>query len=653
MAHTHKSGISGWNRLAGWAAWAALLAGATGLRGADAAAGNTTGLPFAEAKITEVVNDVQVVHAADLTAQPAKADEMFVAPDLLQTGRRSRAQLTAEDGTVARVGSNSVFSFEPKSRTINLKQGSVLFNSPQGKGGGSIVTNSATATVLGTTLIVAATEDGGFKVLMLEGHGTIQLPNGQTVSLTAGQEVFVLPGLVRPDGTRGPSRVSTVVNFDLNRQNEGSDLVHGFVMVLPSLEKVKAAMDTQKQAVQAGSLMQTDKAVIGAVDENSIVVVDSSVIATAQNTNPNNPNNPNGGGQPNPAVVAALQTDYDFSMPPIPSGIIFLSPAIVFKASDLGVPNGLIPGNQISITGIIGGMLTASGSVDLSSLDGVKGGVLSMLGGTGFTFADSTLFTGLSTTRSLVIYAEDFSFETPSSPGPLTIGADFNADGGQSLLVLDSIDEVDMASVELLNPTGSVELGAVLGDINLDGVGMAAGAGHVFVGSDAGSVSIVDGTFLNANAGVVDVEAGRDVTISDSTLESTAGGTLPLGEIDVAGGGQVTVQNTAMLADIVNVAANDLVTVDNVNFSSTAQSISLQARTVNLYNVNFPGAAVVNLASGVGMLAPHPNTGASSQPGYVNFINNVNYAGQPAQKYVPVSAGGTGEFPTRINITKM
>jgi hypothetical protein len=166
-------------------------------------------------------------------------------------------------------------------------------------------------------------------------------------------------------------------------------------------------------------------------------------------------------------------------------------------------------------------------------------------------------------------------------------------------------------------------------------------------------VSITDGSFLNANGGVVDIEADQDVTVADSTLQSTAGGSLPLGEIDVEAGGQATVQDTAMLADIVNVAANDQVTMNNVSFSSTAQSISLQARTVNLYNINFPGATVVNLGSGIGLLAAHPNTGASSEPGYVNFINNVNYAGQAAQKYVPVSEGGTGQFPTRINITKM
>jgi len=76
-----------------------------------------------------------------------------------------------------------------------LKQGSVLIQLAAGSGrrdgGGRI---RRTATVAGTTIIVAATSDGGFKVLMLEGHGTVQLPDGQTVTLTAGQEVFVLPG---------------------------------------------------------------------------------------------------------------------------------------------------------------------------------------------------------------------------------------------------------------------------------------------------------------------------------------------------------------------------------------------------------------------------------------------------------------------------
>jgi len=62
--------------------------------------------------------------------------------------------LVAQDETVTRVGANTIFSFDPANRTIDLKQGSLLFHSPHGKGGGTIHTGSATASVLGTTLIV-------------------------------------------------------------------------------------------------------------------------------------------------------------------------------------------------------------------------------------------------------------------------------------------------------------------------------------------------------------------------------------------------------------------------------------------------------------------------------------------------------------------
>ncbi len=68
-----------------------------------------------------------------------------------------------------RVGANAVFSFGKDSRTLNLERGSLLLHSPTGKGGGSIVTNSATASVVGTTIIVTATSNGGFKLLVLEG----------------------------------------------------------------------------------------------------------------------------------------------------------------------------------------------------------------------------------------------------------------------------------------------------------------------------------------------------------------------------------------------------------------------------------------------------------------------------------------------------
>src|SRR5215210_8470699 len=141
---------------------------------------------LSRATITEVVKDVRVVQSAS-AQRTARVSELFAAPEVLRTGADSRAELIAADQTVTRVGANSLFSFEPGQRAINLQRGSILFNSPTGKGGGTIKTAAATASVLGTTLIVVATKNGGFKVLLLEGRGRVRTPRGETRSLNAGE----------------------------------------------------------------------------------------------------------------------------------------------------------------------------------------------------------------------------------------------------------------------------------------------------------------------------------------------------------------------------------------------------------------------------------------------------------------------------------
>src|SRR5258708_5440135 len=123
------------------------------------------------ATITEVVKDVNVISGATKAQKTARVREIFNTPDVLRTGAESRAEMVADDQTMTRVGANTLFSFEPGQREIQLQRGSVLFHSPAGKGGGTIKTAAATAAVLGTTLIVVTTRDGGFKVLVLEGRG--------------------------------------------------------------------------------------------------------------------------------------------------------------------------------------------------------------------------------------------------------------------------------------------------------------------------------------------------------------------------------------------------------------------------------------------------------------------------------------------------
>jgi hypothetical protein len=200
-----------------------------------------------ESTLVQVVNEVKVA-PPQADEKDAKANDTVRAPDKIRTGAKSRAELKAADNTLTRIGANTIFSFEQSGRVLNLEKGSVLFHSPAGRGGGTIKSAGASAAVLGTTLIVASTADGGFKCILLEGKGTITLPNGQSLKLTAGDMVYVPAG----SQTFGP-----VVKVDLGKLVEGSQLVNGFTAPLPSLGDVRNEISKQRIAIISGNYEET------------------------------------------------------------------------------------------------------------------------------------------------------------------------------------------------------------------------------------------------------------------------------------------------------------------------------------------------------------------------------------------------------------
>ena len=125
-----------------------------------------------ESQVIEAINEVTRIAMPSGEATPAAVNTRLHAPDRLQTGRASRAEMQAADGTITRLGANTLFAFDRANRSMQLERGSVLFHSPAGRGGGTIQSPSASASVLGTTIIAAATADGGFKLLVLEGRGS-------------------------------------------------------------------------------------------------------------------------------------------------------------------------------------------------------------------------------------------------------------------------------------------------------------------------------------------------------------------------------------------------------------------------------------------------------------------------------------------------
>lgn len=200
-----------------------------------------------ESTLVQVVNEVKLI-PANAAEKDARANDAVRAPDKVRTGARSRAELQAPDKTLTRLGANTVFSFEQSGRTLNLEKGSVLFHSPTGRGGGTIKSAGASAAVLGTTLIVAASADGGFKCVLLEGKGKITLPNGKSKTLEAGDMVYV---------PAGAQDFGATVKVDLGKLVAGSQLVNGFQDKLPSLAAIQNEIAKQHIAIISGDFEET------------------------------------------------------------------------------------------------------------------------------------------------------------------------------------------------------------------------------------------------------------------------------------------------------------------------------------------------------------------------------------------------------------
>jgi hypothetical protein len=203
--------------------------------------------PIQNLKFTDVVKDVKILNVATKAETTAKVGDVLVPPNVIKTGADSRAELVAEDQTVTRVGANTIFSVEANSRDVNIAKGSVLFHSPAGKGGGNIKSAGATASVLGTTLIVGANQAGGFKVMLLEGKGQVSGAGGGATRLNAGQMSFAMPG-------QAPSQP---LNFELKGQVSGSKLVGGFSKPLASIAKIEAAVNVQQTKIASGEMAST------------------------------------------------------------------------------------------------------------------------------------------------------------------------------------------------------------------------------------------------------------------------------------------------------------------------------------------------------------------------------------------------------------
>jgi hypothetical protein len=567
--------------------------------------------PFTKATFTQVVNDVSIVKTSTNQRFRAAPNVAVQAPDVVATGIQSRAELQWPDATLTRVGANTVFSFSSDDRHINIKQGSLLFHSPAGKGGGTIQTAAATAAITGTTIIISCTLDGGFKFLVLEGRGNARLPNGRRVTLKAGQLVYILAGA---------KRFSPVFNYRLLEQTGDSNLVEGFSGDLPSLEKINDAIAGQEQQIQTGTLGITGFLAGDLATETTVTVVDPNSIQ------------PRTSGSSNRFVVA-FNTDHVISTP-------LLDLAYTGPAEEALPVFSAITGYQLD-----------------EDDEGPAPGTLGF-GGRNILFTTPTVdLTDLTTPSTGFGFLATESITLPPSLTILSNGDPYNEESGIAFIS----PTIDAQSINHAN--GDIEIEAMQltvapgstlsagGDIDLEteqaltlqNVNLVCANGSPWVFS-GGNLDLIGGS-LQGNPSYyegVSAQSAYNLSVQGTLFSGSqafleAGNDLTLDAADFSG-----------IAGDFNVNAGQTATLRNLNLNSLSY-VSISARTVVVENVTFATGTPVNINCESGLWVGAASAGALPggiiNPLKANFINS-SHGGTPL-----VGSGGTGPvLGTGVNV---
>ncbi len=213
--------------------------------------------PLKSAKITQAVNEVQLFPDGS-SARAAAIGDTISGSTSVQTGRRSRTELTFTDNTVTRLGQNSVFSFRSGGRDMELSQGSILLQVPKTNGGATIRTATVTAAITGTTVMFEFSAGKWIKLITLEGTQKLFI-NGRKnpVLVPAGQMI-----IMHPDGQVVPNPVT----IDIARLLATSALggKGQFGPLSPKAEAlIQETIDQQKQEKENGNLIPTFSVITG------------------------------------------------------------------------------------------------------------------------------------------------------------------------------------------------------------------------------------------------------------------------------------------------------------------------------------------------------------------------------------------------------
>jgi hypothetical protein len=162
----------------------------------------------------------------------------------------SRAELTFTDQTLARLGANTVFSFNQGTRDMNLGDGAMLLQVQERARGAKIRTGTITAAITGTTCVVDRYANAYFKFMLFQGEARLYLAHriGESLVLHAGQMLIVNPNA---------RNLPDPVNFNLDLALKTCRLIIDYPQ-LPSWNLMVDANNRQLHERARGALIDTN-----------------------------------------------------------------------------------------------------------------------------------------------------------------------------------------------------------------------------------------------------------------------------------------------------------------------------------------------------------------------------------------------------------
>ena len=162
----------------------------------------------------------------------ARAGQILAPASLLRTEKPGRLQVQLANGRQFRLGGDAVLRLGAGG--LNLEKGQIIAWVNPGQKGGSplkIRTRVATASIVGTTVFIEATDDS-LKVFSWEGHVQVETDAGRRYDLTSGQQLSL-----DKQTWQAPRRLS---QSEAATRRQKSILLNGFATpmeTLPVIEK--------------------------------------------------------------------------------------------------------------------------------------------------------------------------------------------------------------------------------------------------------------------------------------------------------------------------------------------------------------------------------------------------------------------------------